>query len=91
MLQPSTDGRASGRGRTGLFAPVDARGQHDAGAAAFMHAVRTRSANIIGFAELLTDATLRLTPEKRREYELIVRDEGRALDRDVRLFLDAPR
>lgn len=86
MFQPSTDGRATPRGRPDSLAlePFKARADEDA---AFMMRVRTRSTNIIGFSELLTDVNLALSPAKRAEYAGIIRAEGVALDRDVRFFL----
>lgn len=54
---------------------------------AFAGLVRTRSTNIIGFVELLTDERLGLPPGRRAEYAGIVLAEIAALDRDMRAYL----
>lgn len=56
----------------------------------FVGLVRTRAFTIIGFVEMMTDERLRLSPGRRAEYAVIVRDEISALDREVRLYYRLP-
>ena len=57
----------------------------------FMRVVRTRAFNIIGFGELLALDGLELPPGRRQEYVRIVREETRALEREVDAYFAAPR
>lgn len=57
----------------------------------FMRVVRTRAFNIIGFGELLALDGVKLSPGRRQEYVQIMREETRALERDVDAYFAAPQ
>lgn len=57
----------------------------------FMRVVRTRAFNIIGFGELLALDGLELPPGRRQEYVRIMREETRALERDVDAYFGGSR